>query len=234
MRGGWLGHWLLLGLAIGMSLWAKYFVVVLAVPLAAFLVFDEDARKSLATPGPYIAAAVALVTMAPHLVWLVQNDFLPFTYAEHRALPSRGLIDHVWHPLQFALGQAFFLVPSVLIAMPLFFPRRRAEKRGGDAFDRRIVSWLAFGPIVTVMAMSALSGRGTVAMWGYPLFLFLGLWLVLNAPQKFEAIRVRRVTRCLGGCLRMPRHRIHCQLRDASELRPPLPGGVLPGRRSRA
>ena len=82
LRGGWLGHWLLLGLAIGISLWAKYFVVVLAVPLAAFLVFDDDARKTLATPGPYIAAAVALVTVAPHLVWLVQNDFLPFRYAE--------------------------------------------------------------------------------------------------------------------------------------------------------
>src|SRR6187549_4158883 len=46
LRGGWLGHWLLLGLAIGISLWAKYFVVVLAVPLAVFIVFDERARKS--------------------------------------------------------------------------------------------------------------------------------------------------------------------------------------------
>ena len=193
LRGGWFGHWLLLGLAVGISLWAKYFVVVLAVPLAVFIVLDEDARKSLATPGPYIAVAAALVTMAPHLVWLVQNDFLPFAYAEHRALPSRGLIGHVWHPLQFALGQAFFLIPSAFIAMPLFFPRRRAEKRGGNDFDRRIVTWLAFGPIATVMAMSALSGRGTVAMWGYPLFLFLGLWLVLTASQKLETFRLRRV-----------------------------------------
>jgi 4-amino-4-deoxy-L-arabinose transferase-like glycosyltransferase len=193
LRGGWLGHWLLLGLAVGMALWAKYFIVVLAVPLAVFIVSDEGARKSLATPGPYIAVAAALATMAPHLVWLVQNDFLPFAYAEHRSLPSRGLIDHVWHPLQFALGQAFFLVPSALIAMPLFFPRRRAEKRGGNDFDRRIVTWLAFGPIATVMAMSALSGRGTVAMWGYPLFLFFGLWLVLNASQKLETFRLRRV-----------------------------------------
>src|SRR5690242_20797343 len=101
LRGGWIGHWLLLGLAIGMSLWAKYFVVVLAIPLAMFLVVDRDARRALATPGPYVAAAAALVTMAPHLVWLVQNDFLPFAYAEHRALPSRGLIDHPWHPLPF-------------------------------------------------------------------------------------------------------------------------------------
>ena len=38
-----------------MSLWAKYFVVVLAVPLALFLLLDRDARKTLATPGPYVA-----------------------------------------------------------------------------------------------------------------------------------------------------------------------------------
>src|SRR6476620_7823667 len=92
LRGGWIGHWLLLGLATGMAFWAKYFVLVLAAPLAVFIVFDDRARKTLATPGPYVAVAAALITMAPHLVWLVQNDFLPFTYAEHRALPSRGLI----------------------------------------------------------------------------------------------------------------------------------------------
>ena len=84
--------WVLLGLAIGLALWAKYFVVVLAVPLALFLLLDRDARKALATPGPWIALAVALVVMAPHLVWLVRNDFLPFAYASARAAPARGLV----------------------------------------------------------------------------------------------------------------------------------------------
>ena len=84
LRHGRVAHWLLLGLAIGLALWAKYFVVVLAVPLALFLLFDRDARKALATPGPWIALAVALAVMAPHLLWLVRNDFLPFAYASAR------------------------------------------------------------------------------------------------------------------------------------------------------
>jgi len=194
LRRGWIGHWLLLGLAIGMSLWAKYFVLVLAVPLALFILFDGKARNTLATPGPYLAALAALVTAAPHIVWLVQHDFLPFTYAEHRALPSRGLIDHVWHPLEFGISQAFFLIPSLLIALPLFFPRQRGNEisLGADAFDRRIVACLAFGPIMTVLVLSAISGRGTVAMWGYPLWLFLGVWIVL-AARVFDKLRVGRV-----------------------------------------
>jgi hypothetical protein len=196
LRGRAIADWILLGLAIGISLWAKYFVVVLALPMAAFVVFDRDARKALATPGPYIAAAVALITMAPHLVWLVQNDFLPFAYAEHRALPSNGLIDHLWHPLQFAGSQLFFLVPSLLIALPLFYPRRGAAEPAApqaDALDLRIVTLLAFGPMATVLALSAATGRGTVAMWGYPLWLFLGLWLVLMARRALDPMRLGRV-----------------------------------------
>jgi 4-amino-4-deoxy-L-arabinose transferase-like glycosyltransferase len=204
LRGGWIGHWLLLGLSIGMSLWAKYFVVVLAVPLTLFLVVDRDARKALATPGPYVAAAAALIAMAPHLVWLVQNDFLPFAYAEHRALPSRGLIDHLWHPLQFGVSQAFFLIPSALIALPLFLPRREPQTAPVNAFDGRIVAWLAFGPIITVLAMAAISGRGTVAMWGYPLWLFLGPWTVLIAGRGLDKFRLTRVVATWAvvfGCL---------------------------------
>ena len=193
LRGGRIGHWLLLGFAIGVSLWSKYFVVVLAAPLALFILYDREARKVLATPGPYIAVVAALITMAPHIVWLVQNDFVPFIYAEHRALPSRGLVDHIWHPLQFGVGQAFFLVPSLLIALPLFFPRANEMALSADTFDRRVVNWLAFGPFATVVAMSAISGRGTVAMWGYPLWLFLGLWIVLFTHRVLDESRLARV-----------------------------------------
>ena len=197
LRGRQTMDWLLLGLAVGLSLWAIYFVAVLAIPLALFVLIDRDARKTLGTPGPYIAIAAALITMAPHLVWLVRNDFLPFAYAEHRALPSRGLIDHVWHPLQFAVSQLFFLIPSLLIALPLFYPRARAGEPpvalSADAFDRRIVALLAFGPMATVLAISGLSGRGTVAMWGYPLWLFIGLWLVLSARRALDAARLGRM-----------------------------------------
>lgn len=197
LRSRQMTDWLLLGLAVGLSLWAKYFVVVLAIPLALFLLVDREARTALMTPGPYVAAAVALIVMAPHLVWLVQNDFLPFAYAEHRAELARAWYDHLLHPLEFAVGQLFFLIPSLLIAAPLFWPRRKADEpataSAADAYDRRIVGWLAFGPLATVLAMSLVSGRGTVAMWGYPLFLFWGVWLVLAAQRALDTRRLARV-----------------------------------------
>jgi 4-amino-4-deoxy-L-arabinose transferase-like glycosyltransferase len=196
LRRGGVGYWVLLGAALGCALWAKYFVVVLIAPLALFMLLDREARSRLASAGAWVAVAVALIIMAPHLIWLVQNDFLPFHYAEARALPARGPFDHVLRPVQFLGGQFFFLIPALAIAAPLFLPRsnnKTVPSVGADAFDRRIVTLLAFGPALAVFALSLITGRGTVTMWGYPLWLFLGLWIVMFAPAALDRVRLIRI-----------------------------------------
>ncbi|HEX2656515.1 MAG TPA: glycosyltransferase family 39 protein [Xanthobacteraceae bacterium] len=195
LRTGRIVYWIILGLSVGFAFWAKYFVVVLAIPLALFLLLDPTARASVKTPGPWVALAVALGVMAPHLVWLVQNDFLPFAYANARAAPVRSMFDHLLHPLEFAGSQGLFLVPALVIAAPLFV-RRWGEGNfpaKADAFDLRIVTLLAFGPMATITAVSIVTGRGLIAMWGYPLWLFLGLWIVLFAPRALNRLRLERI-----------------------------------------
>ena len=193
LREGRLLSWVLLGLSLGAAVWAKYFVVVLALPLALFLLTDRDARKALRTPGPYLALIAALVVVAPHLWWLIANDFLPFAYASARAEALRDNLDHLLRPLEFTAGQFFFLLPALAIAAPLLWRADRSPARAADAFDRRIVTLLAFGPFATVVALSALTGRGTIAMWGYPLWLFLGLWIVLEFRRATERKRFAQV-----------------------------------------
>jgi hypothetical protein len=242
LKRGRLGHWLLLGFSFGSALWAKYFVVVLAAPYVLFLVFDRDARRALATPGPWLALIVALVIAAPHVVWLFQTDFLPLAYAEHRASDVRGWYDHILHPAVFLGSQIFFLLPSFFIAAALLWHRGTplplvgrgwgwgsrgdarastlatappdpppfppptslhsgARERGpgggrefvADAFDRRIVTLLAFGPGLAMIALIAVSGRGTFAMWGYPLWLFVGLWIVLMLRAALDRARLAHV-----------------------------------------
>src|SRR5258706_466750 len=138
LRSGRLRDWAGLGLACGLALWAKYFIVVLALPLALFLLLDRDARRALKTPGPYVAVLVGLCVALPHMVWLVQNDFLPFRYADARAAPVRGILDHVVHPLVFVVGQIVWLLPSGLIALPFVDPRYRASLFPGDRLGAEI------------------------------------------------------------------------------------------------
>jgi 4-amino-4-deoxy-L-arabinose transferase-like glycosyltransferase len=195
LKRGRLGHWLLLGVAFGGALWAKYFVAMLAAPYVLFMLFDRQARRTLATPGPWLALAVALLITLPHVIWLFQTDFLPFAYAEHRAAPVRGWFDHVVHPAFFVGSQIFFMLPSLFIAAMLFWPPQKTRAAiAADAFDRRIVTLLAFGPGAATVALAAASGRGAIAMWGYPLWLFIGLWIVLTVRPVFDRGRIARVT----------------------------------------
>ncbi len=200
LKRGRLLHWFRLGVAFGGALWAKYFVVVLAAPYALFMVFDREARRALATPGPWLAAAVALLIASPHVWWLFKTDFLPFAYAEHRAAPLRGWFDHILHPAFFVGSQIFFVLPSLFIAAPLLWPRPQGRTAvGADAFDRRIVTLIAFGPGLAMIALTALSGRGTFAMWGYPLWLYVGLWMVMITCAALDAARLRHVVAHWGA-----------------------------------
>jgi hypothetical protein len=103
------------------------------------------------------------------------------------------------HPFAFAVGQLAFLLPSLIIAAAFIWPRPKSgaaaspATAAADAFDRRIVTLLTFGPAATTVVLSALSGRGTIAMWGYPLWLFLGLWILLVARTAIEPARLARV-----------------------------------------
>jgi hypothetical protein len=153
------------------------------------MLFDAKARRAFATPGPWLALAAALVVASPHVVWLLQTDFLPFAYVSHRAEPVRGWLDHIRHPAAFAASQIFFALPSLFIAAALVWPRDKATPLPSagreDAFDRRIVTLLAFGP--------------ALAMWGYPLWLFLGLWIVMAARATLDTPRLARVAAAWGA-----------------------------------
>jgi 4-amino-4-deoxy-L-arabinose transferase-like glycosyltransferase len=199
LRTGRLGYWCGLGIGVGLALWAKYFVVVLALPLALFLLVDPQARQSWRTPGPYVAAVTALAVAAPHLVWLVANDFLPFRYADARAAHARSFVEHVGQPLEFAASQLFFLIPSLAVAAPLLAPRSRDARPKGDDYDRRILAVLVFGPAATLLALSLATGRALIAMWGYPLWLFAGLWLVLTVAPALDRDRLKKIVTIWAG-----------------------------------
>src|SRR5580700_8950534 len=84
------GLWL--GLAGAAALMTKYWVLTMigAIGLAALM--HPERLKFLRSPAPWVAIATLAVAMIPHFIWLVQVNFLPFTYAgESYSLADRAL-----------------------------------------------------------------------------------------------------------------------------------------------
>lgn len=72
--------WLAAGAALGFGFLSKYNAAL--IPLAVFLalLLDPVLRRQLATPGPYVAALVALLLFVPVVVWNARHDWVSFAF----------------------------------------------------------------------------------------------------------------------------------------------------------
>ena len=61
-------RWLIIGAIAGFALWSKYLILFDLVALAAVMPFTP-LRRAFLTPWPYLAALLAMLIVAPNLLW---------------------------------------------------------------------------------------------------------------------------------------------------------------------
>ncbi|MFD1695916.1 glycosyltransferase family 39 protein [Roseibium aestuarii] len=194
LESGRLRHWLLLGLIAALGLYTKYFVALLIGSIGLYCLVFADARRHLRTPGPYLAAAVCIALLVPHLLWLVETDGLTLRYAASRSHGASTWLGHVINPLNFLLAQignhaGLFLVLLAGSSAALW-ARLRGQRTAAAAplaasapstaaVDRRFLLWFALLPLGVVLLASAVTGNEFEHMWGTPLFLLSGFVAVV-------------------------------------------------------
>jgi 4-amino-4-deoxy-L-arabinose transferase-like glycosyltransferase len=187
--------WLLAGAALALCFWSKYAAFALAGSIGVFLLVDPAARRAWRTPGPYLMALAFFVVLAPNLWWLVDSGFLPFRYVDERAKVLTHWYQVVTFPLQWTAGQIFFLAPAIALLALAYAgaPRRDVSAADGTfAFKRRTVAMLALGPFIVTTLFALALGRLPVAMWGYPLWSFAPLAVLMWLGPVTDAAALKR------------------------------------------
>jgi 4-amino-4-deoxy-L-arabinose transferase-like glycosyltransferase len=180
----WLsGVWL--GLAGALALMTKYWVLTMigAIGLAALI--HPERLKFLGSPAPWVAIATLVVAMIPHLIWLRDVDFVPFTYAgdvyglEDRARSAWLVLGYIEHNV------GLLALPVALAILALLWPPRwlshawaRGENRGVDIAQAKNI-WIiqlivAIGPQLGGLAFEVYMKTD----WGISLFFLVPLALV--------------------------------------------------------
>ncbi|MCE9563795.1 MAG: glycosyltransferase family 39 protein [Planctomycetes bacterium] len=220
VRTGSTRWWAAVGLAIGLTLLCKYTVGVLLIPMTAYLILDPHARRNLRRPGPYVAVGVAIAVFAPHLVWLVQNEFITLTYASDRTADTRWY-RRVWNPTEFTLGQAYHILPMLVILFP-GLGRRSTPRTAEEVSRSRFLHAAILGPVALLYVISVATGCVLREIWGSPLWTFLGVWVLVNfrgTATDLTALRImRRVL--VVSCLMMVFSVITVELRPYVERLP--------------
>ncbi len=190
-----LAAWLLCGLFAGLGFLSKYLIVFLLLPLFLYLVFEPEHRKEFTRPGLYLGLVLFLLIISPHLVWVLDNNLITINYGLRRtgSEDTSALYRHTVHPLKFLVGQLLYLLPALLLTASLV--KTDFRKHFLYSPDHRFVALVFLGPILCYFLLSLATGMKIRTMWGTPLFVASGLFLMLATPAISSAWKFKRFSR---------------------------------------
>ena len=177
---GCVRDWLMFGAAIGIGMWAKYSILHLAVPLALLFFSISDWQRQLATPGPWLAGALAAAIVAPHGAAVLRQSGTSIDHALRTF--STGPLDNLAMCFGFLLqaGLLIAFMGVVAAATTGFSPLWRALDRSFTrARQDRLALYLhvaLFGPILLIAFSALLFGIRPRTFWLAPIALSGAAW----------------------------------------------------------
>lgn len=155
---------LLLGIAVGLGLNAKYAMIYLPMCFAIFAIFDKDGRRALLHPGSLLAVATAAALIAPNLLWNAEHAFATFDHTRDNVARGNHFPNFLG-VLEFVATQAGIVGPIVFAGYVLAIMRKAGELEG------RAVRLLVCHslPVFVVIVVQAFISRAN-GNWAAPAF----------------------------------------------------------------
>ena len=181
--------WLLFGLFAGLGILSKYLFIYLLVAMDVFFIYmiikKQTNFKILISLLPFF------LVLFPHLVWLMENDYITITYGLHRTgTGDQNIVDHFLHPLIFLGKQIGILIP--LFAMFLFAISKFKTKFNFK--DKKLFFLLTINivPIILMFLTSLIMGVKIRTMWMTPFYLFFGVLLVYLFQKRIDLKKINK------------------------------------------
>lgn len=112
--------WIAIGFSLGVGLETKYTILGLIAGIGGGIILTQR-RRDLLTPWPWLALGLALLMLAPNLVWQVQHGWPSLSYLD----THHGRIAHDTSRTSFVLEQLLyvniFLLPMVIAGLRFLF-----------------------------------------------------------------------------------------------------------------
>ncbi len=183
------------GVALGLGFMSKYAMIYFPLGMALFVLVSPADRKILADFRLYAALGLALLILAPNLLWNANNDFTTFSHTAANAN---------WRDVTFNFEGTFdFLADQIAIIGPLFFLAliylsfRTLANFGAQ--ERGVLYVLPFvlPPLVIILGQGFISrANGNWAAVAYPaatvlvvaLLIQLRAWWVIHGSTALHAV----------------------------------------------
>jgi hypothetical protein len=172
----------LAGLCAAAAMYGKYWSAVLLLGLAMAALADPRRASYFRSPAPWITALVGGAAIAPHLIWLIENDFTPFSYAVfvHGEASSASAL---WSALGYLLGSVAYVCVPPLIVFVVARPSRKAlaDMAWPAAPERRLAAAAFWAMLLLPALIAPAIGVRLTSLWSMSAWTLLPVML-LSSP----------------------------------------------------
>jgi len=180
--------WLLFGTFAAFGILSHYLFIYLLLSMDFFFLYMFIKKKidfkCMVSLIPF------LIVLLPHLIWLVENNYITLTYGFHRTgSGEQNFLDHIIHPMIFLGKQIGILTPFFL--MFLFLNSKLQTKFNFS--DNKLLFLLAINivPIALVFLTSMIMGVKIRTMWMTPFYLFFGVLLIYICQSQINLNKLK-------------------------------------------
>ena len=201
------GAWFLLAVDLGLLLLANYVGLILFALMVPFVLAAPRGRAALAHPEPWIALALFILVIFPHLAWLWYRHDLVLAYLGEGGVFETTLAPGLWLAAALVLTH---LGLFLLAGLASGWPRQRREEAPEidrapvEGFARWFVYFFALMPPLVAVTVAVASGRLGPLQRVAPLVVLSGLALIVFAGDRVQLYRERLVSSTWAGLLVAP------------------------------
>ncbi len=170
---------LLFGALAAAGLLSKYYTALLLISCFAASFYHPDWRRYYRSASPYIAVFGCALLFAPHLWWLVKNDFAPLRYVEEKTVHPAAQI--YLSALIFLLAAIGFNLLGGLLVGWASLRHRQDRNIGAPPVPPQLkifVAVLALGPLVLTIASGLIGQVKLSTNFAAPIFFLVPLLLM--------------------------------------------------------
>tara|TARA_Y100000590_G_scaffold437981_1_gene560258 strand:+ start:1282 stop:2601 length:1320 start_codon:yes stop_codon:yes gene_type:complete len=180
--------WILFGLFAAFGVLSKYLFIYLLISIDLFFIYmfikKKINLKCLVSLVPFI------IVLAPHLVWLVQNDYITILYGLHRTgVGDQIFLSHFTHPLIFLGKQIGILIPFFI--MFLFIVSKLRIKLNFKDTKLIFIFTITIVPFILIFLTSMIMGVKIRTMWMTPFYLFFGSLIVYIFQSQINLKKIK-------------------------------------------
>ena len=182
--------WFLFGIFSALGFLSKYLFIYILIGI--FFYFFSNLKKHKKFIVNYLSSIViSLIMLAPHFVWLFQNNFTTIVYGLNRSsLTDVSWINHLENPLIFLLKQILILIPFLI----MFFVLLKKINFKFNIKNRKTLFLISINliPILLILFTSIITGAKIRTMWMTPFYLFLGTLFIEIFKKNIDLKKIKK------------------------------------------